>query len=132
MPEKVRPEKVKPEKIKLESRISKALPGVLAARGKATVGTRPAMWLGTALLLVLLPAVGAACGSSDQGLPRAIQSAPVAVQEAYAYAVEHPEVLRYIPCYCGCAAEGHTSNEDCFIDQRLPDGTVEYDSMGLG
>jgi hypothetical protein len=42
----------------------------------------------------------------------------------------HSEVLRYIPCYCGCVDVGHISNEDCFIDRRPADGRTVYDPMG--
>ena len=63
-------------------------------------------------------------------LPEFVLTAPAPVREAYAYALGHPEVLQYIPCYCGCGNKGHTSNQDCFIDQRLPAGRVVYDPMG--
>ena len=33
----------------------------------------------------------------------------------YAFAALNAERLRYIPCYCGCAREGHRSALDCFI-----------------
>jgi hypothetical protein len=36
-------------------------------------------------------------------------------EEAYAYAAAHPEILQWIPCYCGCAGMGHRSNLDCFF-----------------
>jgi uncharacterized protein with PCYCGC motif len=36
-------------------------------------------------------------------------------EEAYAFALAHPDVLKWIPCYCGCAAMGHGSNLDCFV-----------------
>lgn len=54
------------------------------------------------------------------------------VLEAYAFAAEHPEVLDYMPCYCGCyESDGHTNNTACFIDSV--DGNVAtLDSMGLG
>jgi hypothetical protein len=39
------------------------------------------------------------------------------ILEAYQFAVDHPEVLNYMPCYCGCFEEdGHTSNTNCFVD----------------
>lgn len=52
--------------------------------------------------------------------------------EAYAFAAEHPEVLDYMPCYCGChETDGHKNNTACFIDSV--DGNVAtLDSMGLG
>jgi hypothetical protein len=46
------------------------------------------------------------------------------VREIYKFAAEHPEVLHYIPCFCGCDNEGHTSNEDCFVKSRASNGDV--------
>lgn len=36
-------------------------------------------------------------------------------EEAYAFAMASPAVLRWMPCYCGCGAMGHGSNLDCFF-----------------
>ncbi len=33
----------------------------------------------------------------------------------YRFAAEHPEVLSYMPCTCGCRDLGHTSNRACYI-----------------
>ncbi len=44
------------------------------------------------------------------------------VRGAYAYAAEHADVLRNIPCYCGRAREGHQSNLDCYIRDRTSTG----------
>ena len=68
-----------------------------------------------------------ACGSPSQDLARTVHSSSPRTQEVYAYAVAHPEVLQYVPCYCGCGGVGYISNEDCFVVQRLVDGTVVYD-----
>jgi len=96
------------------------------------IGRRPGLWLGALVAGAVLTGSAVACASPSQDLARAVHSSPPQVQEAYAYAVAHPEVLRYIPCYCGCEAVSHTSNEDCFVDQQSRDGAVVYDSMGLG
>jgi hypothetical protein len=45
----------------------------------------------------------------------AVQQAPAAVQQAYQFAAANPDVLRHIPCYCGCGKLGHKSNYDCYI-----------------
>lgn len=37
-------------------------------------------------------------------------------EEAYQYAMEHPLVLEWIPCYCGCGGLGHGSNLDCYFE----------------
>src|SRR6476620_1261408 len=55
------------------------------------------------------------------------------VQQVYEFAARHPEVLNYIPCYCGCEREGHKANHDCFVRSRAANGRiVEWDSHGLG
>jgi hypothetical protein len=54
------------------------------------------------------------------------------VHAAYRFAALHPEVLRYVPCFCGCERDGHRDNEDCFVASRAPDGAVSWDPHGLG
>ena len=52
------------------------------------------------------------------------------VQELYEFQVTHGELMRYMPCFCGCGqGGGHRSNRDCFIKAVHPDGSVEFDSM---
>jgi uncharacterized protein with PCYCGC motif len=46
------------------------------------------------------------------------------VRAAYKFAAEHPEVLSYVPCYCGCERTGHRGNEDCFVTARDANGDV--------
>ena len=44
---------------------------------------------------------------------------PIDVARAlYAFAGTHAEVVDYIPCYCGCRAQGHRSSGDCSTDHR--------------
>lgn len=59
---------------------------------------------------------------------------PLAVTRAvYEFAARHPEVSRYVPCYCGCEADGHRSNEACFIGARDEKGNVtRWDTHGFG
>lgn len=64
--------------------------------------------------------------------PAAYRAAPEPTREAYRYAVAEPEVLRWFPCFCGCVAEGHGSNVDCFVRTRLADGRVILDPHGFG
>jgi hypothetical protein len=46
----------------------------------------------------------------------------------YAYAASHPDVLRAIPCYCGCARLGHRSNLGCSVRGFSPAGQpIWYD-----
>jgi hypothetical protein len=61
-------------------------------------------------------------------LPMFVASAPSEVQVAYLYAVAHPEVLQYIPCFCGCGAVGHRHNGDCYVRTRHANGKVTFTS----
>ncbi len=54
------------------------------------------------------------------------------VQEAYRYAAEHGEPLRYIPCFCGCKSVGHRNNEDCYVTERHADGRITFNSHSAG
>ncbi len=65
-------------------------------------------------------------------LPPTVRAAPPKVREAYRFAVANRETLRWIPCFCGCGAEGHRSNADCYVRDLLPDGSVVFDYMSLG
>jgi hypothetical protein len=46
------------------------------------------------------------------------------VRSAYLFAAEHPEILSYVPCFCGCERSGHKGNEDCFVAARDAKGDV--------
>ena len=55
------------------------------------------------------------------------------VQQVYEFAARHPEVLQYIPCYCGCERGGHKANHDCFVKSRAANGRIiEWDTHGIG
>jgi hypothetical protein len=55
------------------------------------------------------------------------------VRATYDFAAQHPEILKYVPCYCGCGSQGHTANESCFIARRDAKGNVlEWDTHGFG
>jgi hypothetical protein len=43
---------------------------------------------------------------------------PAVVKAAYLFAARHPEVLKYMPCFCGCERAGHKGNDDCFVEKR--------------
>jgi len=57
---------------------------------------------------------------------------PDVVRAAYVFAAEHPEVLSYVPCFCGCERSGHRGNEDCFVTGRAENGDVtQWEPHGL-
>lgn len=64
-------------------------------------------------------------------MPPVVQEAPVAVQEAYQFAVANPDVTTQIPCYCGCGGMGHTSNYTCFVADDS-NGQIAFDDHALG
>jgi Protein of unknown function with PCYCGC motif len=54
------------------------------------------------------------------------------VTAAYEFAAEHPEVLSYVPCFCGCQRAGHQGNADCFVKSRAENGDViQWDEHGV-
>jgi hypothetical protein len=54
------------------------------------------------------------------------------VKAVYQFAAEHPEVLSYVPCFCGCERGGHRGNDDCFVKTRNAQGDVtEWEPHGL-
>ena len=55
------------------------------------------------------------------------------VRATYDFAAQHPEILKYVPCYCGCGEQGHKANESCFVARRDQKGNVlEWDTHGFG
>ena len=90
------------------------------------------------LLLAFLPACSAAQSSTAanmapmSGMPAEVQNAPVSVQQAYQFAIANPDVLKQIPCYCGCGNIGHTSNYSCYVTGVDAKGVISYDNHALG
>ncbi|MCL5950919.1 MAG: PCYCGC domain-containing protein [Chloroflexi bacterium] len=90
------------------------------------------------LFLLLVSACSAGAPAQDiklapaSSLPPAMRNAPTNVREAYQFALANQDTLKHIPCYCGCGAEGHQSVKDCFVQDVRPDGTIVWDTMGLG
>jgi hypothetical protein len=57
---------------------------------------------------------------------------PEVVSAAFEFAAEHPEVLSYVPCFCGCQNGGHKGNHDCFVRSRAANGDViEWEEHGV-
>jgi hypothetical protein len=55
------------------------------------------------------------------------------VRQVYEFAARHPEVLQYVPCYCGCERVGHEGNHACFVKSRAANGRITaWDSHGIG
>ena len=65
-------------------------------------------------------------------MPAEVQSAPVTVQQAYQFASANPDLMKNIPCYCGCGNVGHTSNYDCYVAGQESNGNFRWDNHALG
>ena len=48
-------------------------------------------------------------------------------EEAYAYAMYHPQIIKWMPCYCGCGGMGHRSNLDCYLKPGQPGGETVFE-----
>lgn len=92
------------------------------------------------VMLTVLPACSTQSSSGDIHLnmasmdlmPAEVHAAPVTVQEAYQFNVANPEIMKDIPCYCGCGNIGHTSNYDCYISDVDDAGNITFDNHALG
>ncbi len=65
-------------------------------------------------------------------MPTSIQSAPPVVRQSYQFAAANPDLMKQIPCYCGCIDLEHTSNYSCYIAGVDANGKITYDEHALG
>ena len=62
--------------------------------------------------------------------PSYVTDAPAEVKTLYEFQVTHGDLMKWMPCYCGCGKNaGHRSNRDCYIKSVRADGSVTFDSM---
>jgi hypothetical protein len=105
----------------------------------------PLFFLSALFILFVYSGALAACSStkvkqSEQNLPMAgvdilppeIKEAPAAVRQAYQFAAANPDVLKAMPCYCGCGAMGHADNYACYVSEVQQDGGIIFDNHSLG
>jgi len=59
--------------------------------------------------------------------PDYVKALPAEGQAAYAFALARPDVIQWMPCYCGCAGIPHRSNLDCFFQRREVKGNYMYE-----
>ena len=63
------------------------------------------------------------------GMPRTTE----VINEAYEFAARNPDILEFVPCFCGCESAGHQANAHCFVESRNSDGTVRaWENHGMG
>ena len=62
--------------------------------------------------------------------PDYVLAAGPEVKRLYEFQVTHGELMRYMPCFCGCGQNaGHRNNRDFYVRRVNPDGSVVFDSM---
>jgi hypothetical protein len=62
--------------------------------------------------------------------PEFVMSAGDEVRQLYEFQVVNGDLMRWIPCFCGCHLEdGHRNNRDCYIEAVNPDGSIIFDRM---
>ncbi|WP_235822154.1 PCYCGC domain-containing protein [Gottfriedia luciferensis] len=67
--------------------------------------------------------------NSKDIIPKFLADREQQIQQIYLVAAQHTDLLKNIPCYCGCGESvGHKSNLDCFINEVKKDGSIVWDS----
>ena len=62
--------------------------------------------------------------------PDYVVDADPEVKRLYEFQITNGDLMRYMPCFCGCQWEdGHRSNRDCYVERVNADGSVVLDSM---
>ena len=66
-------------------------------------------------------------------MPEYVMSASEDTKMAYQFALDRPDVLMWMPCYCGCGDHsGHKSAKNCFIKESSTPGNPQFDEHGAG
>lgn len=66
-------------------------------------------------------------------IPNMVPRPAETIAEVYEFAGRHPEILEFVPCFCGCETAGHRANSHCFVQSRNADGSVEaWEPHGMG
>lgn len=66
-------------------------------------------------------------------IPNMVPRPPQVIAEAYEFAGRNPDVLEFVPCFCGCETAGHRANAHCFVQSRNEDGSVAaWEPHGMG
>jgi hypothetical protein len=93
-------------------------------------------------MLIVVSALLPACSTTNRStdahmmpldqMPAEVQAAPSMVQQAYQFAAANPDVMKGVPCYCGCGNIGHTSNYSCYVQGSDANGKLTFDDHALG
>jgi hypothetical protein len=93
------------------------------------------------IAIIALAVIVAGCGTKKEDLtlnkkhqpfPNYVLNSSTKVQETYVMASNNPNVLSQVPCFCGCVADGHKSNLNCFVQKMGSNNAVEaWDQHGI-
>lgn len=95
------------------------------------------------ILMIVIPSLLSGCADNSKSgardlhmaplsdMPAEVKQASVSVQEAYRFNIANPELMKQIPCYCGCGDMGHASNYACYVQDNT-DGKITFDGHALG
>ncbi len=88
--------------------------------GLALLAGGVAWWLSAAAQPVIVDSIGDENQTVARGkLP--VFAATGDAAQLYTFALENRDVLSAIPCTCGCARFGHTSNRSCYVKAERGD-----------
>ena len=66
-------------------------------------------------------------------IPNMVPRPAEVIAEVYEFAGRNPDILEFVPCFCGCETAGHRANSHCFVQSRNADGSVEaWEQHGMG
>ena len=66
-------------------------------------------------------------------IPNMVPRPADVIAEVYEYAGRNPDILEFVPCFCGCETAGHRANSHCFVQSRNADGSVAaWEPHGMG
>ncbi|WP_409343951.1 PCYCGC motif-containing (lipo)protein [Paenibacillus sp. MBLB4367] len=69
--------------------------------------------------------------ASADKLPKFLDGQKEPIVAAYKIAAKNTDLLKWIPCYCGCGeSANHKSNQNCFVKETLQDGSIVWDDHG--
>ena len=64
-------------------------------------------------------------------LPEYVMAMGDQVANAYQFALDRPDVMLWMPCYCGCGGHsGHKSARDCFVQPESSPGNIQFEEHG--
>lgn len=68
---------------------------------------------------------------ADRDLPEYVMAAGDPVAVAYQFALDRPDVMMWMPCYCGCGGHsGHKNARDCFVNPESTSSAIKFDEHG--